>query len=184
MKCFGFSVSRTQKISEKIPVIFSKELIRRNEVILFICFLSLLFNHRRSNTTSRLQILKIPVMTGRCKPSSLATKSWLAEEQERLDRAPAYKGALYYAPASVHIDLPSPTQTNDSTCQIDHDTGAYVIYSFRTMLTRSFTSPSNWSARIKETRPAAKRHRPTTRSSELRRGFEVMLHGTIRNDDF
>ena len=30
VKCFGFQVSRTQRISDKIPVHFSKELIRRN----------------------------------------------------------------------------------------------------------------------------------------------------------
>ena len=36
----------------------------------------------------------------------------------------------HYAAASVHADLTSPTQTNESTCQIDQDTAAYVIYSF------------------------------------------------------
>ena len=36
VKCFGFSVSRTQKIWDKIPVNFSKELKRRNEVFFLI----------------------------------------------------------------------------------------------------------------------------------------------------
>ena len=61
----------------------------------------------------------------------------------------------HYAAASVHADLTSPTQTNESTCQIDQDTAAYVIYSFWTISTVCFTSPSNWSVRMKETRPTA-----------------------------
>ena len=65
-----------------------------------------------------------------CQLSSLATNGWIAEEQERWDRTSACNGALYYAAASVHVDLTSPTQTNDETCQIDHDTEAYVITLF------------------------------------------------------
>ena len=36
-----------------------------------------------------------------------------------------------------------PTQTNDGTSQIDHNIGAYVPYSFRTMSQVVLHSPSN-----------------------------------------
>ena len=62
---------------------------------------------------------------------------------------------VHYAAASVHADLTSPTQTNESICQIDQDTAAYVICSFWTRSTGCFTSPSNWSVRMKETRLTA-----------------------------
>ena len=58
----------------------------------------------------------------------------------------------------------APTQISDGARQIDHDIGAYVSYSrvlFQLM------------ERMKESRPAAQRHRPMTRSSVLRKGFLV-----------
>ena len=69
----------------------------------------------------------------RCQLSSLAANGWIAaEEPERWDRTSACKGA----PAtSVHVLITptTPTQTKDGTNQKDHDIGAYVPYSFRTM---------------------------------------------------
>ena len=54
------------------------------------------------------------------------------------------------------FDHTSPTQTNDGTSQMDHDIRDYVPYSFRTMSRAgSFSSPSNWSTRMKETRSMA-----------------------------
>ena len=38
-----------------------------------------------------------------------------------------------YSHVSPFFDHTSPTQTNDSTSQIDYDIGTYVLYSFRTM---------------------------------------------------
>ena len=43
-----------------------------------------------------------------------------------------FKGALLQ-PLHSMFDLASPTHINGGTIQIDHDTGAYVSYSFRTM---------------------------------------------------
>ena len=42
----------------------------------------------------------------------------------------AHSNCSHFSPCSDHT---SPTQTNDGTSQIDHDIGAYVPYSFRTM---------------------------------------------------
>ena len=63
----------------------------------------------------------------------------------------------------------APTQINDGARQIDHDIGAYVSYSFRTMSRVLFQLME----RMKESRPAAQRQRPMTRSSVLRKGFLV-----------
>ena len=58
-------------------------------------------------------------------------------------------------PLQSMYDLTSPAQTNDGTNQIDHDTEVYVPYSFSNNVMGSFTSPSNWYVRMKETRPTA-----------------------------
>ena len=106
---------------------------------------------------SRIQILKMPVMTGGANFPHLQPMAEL--QRNKRGEIGRQHVKAHYAAASVHADLTSPTQTNDSTCQIDHDTGAYDIYSFRTMSTGSFTSRSNRSVRIKQTR--IKQTRPT-----------------------
>ena len=63
----------------------------------------------------------------------MAANGWSVEEPERWDRTSDFKGALLQ-PLHSMFDLTSPTQINDGTIQIDHDTGAYYVsYSFRTI---------------------------------------------------
>ena len=94
----------------------------------FFYFLSLLFSHRPSSTVSRIQILKMPMMTGGANfPQLQPMAELLRNKRGEIGRQHV---KVHYAAASVHADLTSPTQTNESICQIEQDTAAYVIYSF------------------------------------------------------
>ena len=83
--------------------------------LFFVYFLSLLFSHRHSSTVSCIQFLK------RC-------LWWRMAELRRNQRGEigSQHVKAHYAAASVHVDLISQTQTNESTCEIDQDTAAYV----------------------------------------------------------
>ena len=47
----------------------------------------------------------------------------------------------HYAAALVHADLTSQTQTNESTCEIDQDTAAYVHLLFLNNVNELFHLP-------------------------------------------
>ena len=97
-------------------------------IIIIFYFLSSLFSHRPSSTVSRIQILKMPVMTGGANfPQLQPMAELLRNKRGEIGRQHV---KVHYATASVHADLTSPTQTNESICQIDQDTAAYVIYAF------------------------------------------------------
>ena len=70
----------------------------------------------------------------RCELSSLAANDWIAEELNQ--RGEIWRqhvkahSCSHFSPCFDHTSL---TLTDDGTSQIDHDIGAYVPFSFRTM---------------------------------------------------
>ena len=122
------------------------------------------------NHTSSVRHFSWKKKNMRCQLSSLEANGWIAEEPERWDRASVCKGALLQPLQSMfwsHLAHPDRWQ---------HKSVRPWLRGLRHLLftknvTSSFTSPSNWSTKMKETRPTAYRHRPMTRSSELRKGF-------------
>ena len=61
-------------------------------------------------------------------------------------------------PLQSMFGLTSPTQVNDGANQIDHETGAFILF-FPNNVKGSSTPPSNFYVRMKETRPTPSRHR-------------------------
>ena len=108
-------------------------------------------------------------LSKRCILSSLAANGWIAEEAERWDRTSACKGALLQPLQSMfESQLAHPDQCRHKSDR-PWNRGLHPLL-VSNNVTGSFTSPSNWSTRMK-TRPTAYCHRPMTRSSELRKGF-------------
>lgn len=69
-----------------------------------------------------------------------------------------------------------PTQTNEGTSQLQHDTRAYVPSSFRIISWVLLASPSNWCRRVNDTRLMVYNRR-MTRSHELRKDFHETRGG-------
>ena len=99
-------------------------------------------------------------------PAFLTCSQWLNCGGNRGEIGRPHVKAHSCSHFSPCFDHTSPTQTDDGTSQIDHDIGAYVPYSFRTMsrvLLRPLpTEVQGW---------RRQGQRPMTRSSELRKEF-------------
>ena len=91
-----------------------------------------------------------------CQLSSLAAKTkingWITEEPERWDRMSACKGALLLPLQSMFWShLAHPDRWRHKSVRPWHRGLRPLLFSNN--VTGSFTSPSNWSTRMKETRP-------------------------------
>ena len=105
-------------------------------------FCKILWRNRNKQRNKRRQL------------SSLAANGWIVEEPERWDRTSACKGALLQPLQSMfwsHLAHPDRWRHKSDR---PWDRGLRPLL-FSNNFTGSFTSPSNWSTRMKETRPTA-----------------------------
>ena len=131
-------------------------------------------NRFRSLSPKVVTFSNLRVTDDLCHLSLLAANGWIAEEPERWDRTSACNGELLQSLQSIfwsHLAHPDRWR---------HKSDGPWERGLRPLLlsnnvTGSFTSPSNWNTKMKETRPMAPRNRPMTRHQNWEGGFTASM---------